>query len=141
MKHPELPNVRSRKNPSGDRVYFIDYWDEDRQKRIREVVGSRKADAEKRAAQIYKELMSQYLGEPSRKITDLSLRELVEAFFRNKEGRVAAGTVRRYRYHAKDLMSFVAEHFPKVEHVRGIRKIYIEELLEACARTRGSRKH
>jgi hypothetical protein len=89
-------------------VYFIDYWDEDRHKRIREVVGSRKADAEKRAAQIYDDLMSQYLGEPSRKITDLSLRELVEAFFRSKEGRVAAGTVRRYRYHAKDLMSFIA---------------------------------
>jgi len=116
-------------------VYFIDYWDEDRNKRVREVVGTRKADAEKRAAQIYKDMMSQYLGEPSRKIAELSLHDLVETFFRSKEGRVAPGTVRRYRYHAKDLMEFVAKHFPSVEHVRGIRKIYIEELLEALRKS------
>lgn len=101
MKRPELPNVRSRKNPSGKTVYYIDYWDDNRQKRVREVVGSRKADAEKRAAQIYQDLKDRYLGEPSRKITDMSLRDLVEVYFRSKEGRVAAGTVRRYRYHAK----------------------------------------
>jgi hypothetical protein len=46
MKNPEMPNVRERINPNGDRVYFIDYFDIRTEKRVRETVGPRKADAQ-----------------------------------------------------------------------------------------------
>jgi hypothetical protein len=55
MKRPDTPNVRSRKNPSGERVYFVDYFDFEKNKRVREVVGPRKAEADRRAAEIYQQ--------------------------------------------------------------------------------------
>lgn len=134
MKRPEMPNVRSRLNPGGERVYFIDYFDSVRKKRVREVVGPRKAEADRRAAEIYQKRKDAYLGVASPEISDISLSELIESFFRSKEGRVSPATLKRYRIHAVHLKGFVEKNFPKVKNVRSIRKAYIEELLEALRR-------
>ncbi len=134
MKRPQIPNVRSRTNPGGERVYFIDYFDSEQRKRVREVVGPRKAEADRRAAEIYQKKKDEYLGVSSPEISDISLSELISSFFRSKEGRVSPATIKRYRIHAAHLTSFVQKNFPKVKNVRSIRKVYIEELLEALRR-------
>jgi integrase len=131
MKRPDTPNVRSRKNPSGERVYFVDYFDFEKNKRVREVVGPRKAEADRRAAEIYQQRKDEYLGVAVPTVNDITLGELIDAFFRSKEGRVAPSTIKRYRIHAAHLVAFVDKNFPKVKNIRAIRKIYIEELFDA----------
>ncbi len=131
MKRPNVPKVRSRKNPSGERVYFIDYFDVSRDKRVREVVGPRKAEADLRAAEIYQQRKDEYLGVVEPTVNDISLTDLVAMFLRSKEGRVAPTTIKRYRHHAAHLIAFMEANFPKVEYVRAIKKVYIDEMLTA----------
>ncbi|RPH93607.1 hypothetical protein EHM69_09785 [candidate division KSB1 bacterium] len=136
MKRPHVPSVRSRTYPSGEKVYFVDYFDFDKNKRMREVVGVRKAEADKRAAEIYQRHKDQYLGVAEPTVNDISLVDLIESYFRSKEGRVAPATIKRYRHHVAHLIAFLDKNFPKVKNVRVIRKVYIEELLNAL-RTHG----
>lgn len=131
MKTPEMPNVRHRINPSGDRVYFIDYFDVRTDKRVRETVGPRKADAQKRASYIYQQMMARYVGEPEKPVGEITISELVDTYFRSKEGRTSQATIKRYRIFARHFLDFMTKSFPKVKQIRSVNKIYVEEHLEA----------
>lgn len=131
MKRPHVPRVRLRTYRSGEKVYVVDYFDFDKGRRVRETVGPRKTEADRRAAEIYQARKDRYLGMADAEIADISLAELIESYFRSKEGRVAKATIKRYRIHASHLSAFVGNNFPQVKNVRAIRKVYIEELLDA----------
>jgi integrase len=131
MKNPEMPNVRERINPNGDRVYFIDYFDIRTEKRVRETVGPRKADAQKRASYVYQQMMARFVGEPEEPLGEMTINELVDAYFRGKAGRTSNATIKRYRIYAKHFLDFMTKSFPGAVQIRSIKKVYVEEHLEA----------
>lgn len=136
MKNPEMPNVRERINPNGNRVYFIDYFDIHTEKRVRETVGPRKADAQKRASYIYQQMMARFVGEPEKPLGEITITELVDNYFRSKEGRTSKATIKRYRIFARHFLDFMASNFPQAKQIRLVQKIYIEEHL-AVLRKKG----
>lgn len=131
MKKPELPNVRERKNQGEKSIYFIDYWDPFQEKRIRETVGTRRIDARKRADQIYQQLMARYLGEPTDTATaEITLPELIEAFFRSNEGHLSPASIVRYRIFAKNFEEFFSTHMRTVRSVRKVTRAQLDAHLE-----------
>jgi len=71
MKKPEIPGIRERTNPSGKKVYQLDYYDIREEKRVRSVVGFRKKVAQLKANQIYNEMMECYVGLPDKSKEDI----------------------------------------------------------------------
>ncbi|HEY3294038.1 MAG TPA: tyrosine-type recombinase/integrase [bacterium] len=131
MNKPTKPAVRSRINRSGTRSYFIDYYHPETGVRMREVVGPRKDDATRRSVDVYNELIAVYVGEPTKKASEISLPDLVEAFMRAKKGRVSDATMTRYNILSRHFVDFMARAYPTVERVRDIRRATVEEFLEA----------
>ena len=130
MNKPEIPTVRSRQNPSGKRVYEIDYKDPFTKKRIRKTVGTRRKDADKMASQIYNDLMAKYIGEPESKIHEIPLLNLAESFLQSKKNRVAETSLKRYNTFARNFLEYMDEFFPGIKYAHEVRMTYIEELLQ-----------
>ncbi len=130
MEKPERPNVSSRINPGGDRVYRLDYKNPLTGKRVRSVVGSIKRDAEKKADQIYQEMMAKYVGEPQSTITQATIVTVIEEFFLSKENRVRPSTVNRYGIYMTNYMNFMSKKFPKVVNIDQIRDVHINIFLK-----------
>ena len=129
MKKTTMPNVRGRTLSSGKTTCFVDYVDVRMDERKRRAVGPRKADAQKKAKEIYDEMMARYVGEPEILRADTTVDDLVESFFRSREGRNAARSIRRYRIFAKHFTDFMSASFPKVHRANEVQRVYIEELL------------
>lgn len=134
MKKPTIPNVRSRTLPSGKTTYFLDYVDIVTDERKRLTVGSRKADAQKKAKEIYDTMMARFVGEPETLRSETTIDDLVASFFRSREGRNSQRTIRRYQIFASHFQEFMANHFSKVKRASEIRRVYLEELLSHLAK-------
>ena len=129
MKKPERPNVNFRINPSGKRVYRLDYREPFTEKRIRKVVGFIKRDAEKKADQVYQEMMAMYVGEPQSTTTQATIATVIAEFFLSKENRVRPSTVNRYRIYMTNYMNFMSNKFPRVVNIDQIRDVHINKFL------------
>lgn len=129
IKKPEMPNIRERNYGSGKKIYFLDYFDPWENKRKRLVVGSRIAYARQKASQLYSEMMDRWTGVPTIVNSDISIDSLLNSFFMFKENRSRQSTIVRYRIYERHFIKFMAESFPKVENVSGIKKAYLEEHL------------
>jgi len=130
MIKPERPNVRSRINPSGKRVYFIDYIDPNTGKRQRYVVGMVKRDAEKKADQAYRDMMAKYVGDPDQSYNDISLIYLIEVYFNSKLNRIAPSSLRRYRTYATNFIDYMSQEFPTIETASKVSRRQVEMFLK-----------
>ena len=92
MKKPRLPAVSKRKNPSGKIAYRVNYFDPWENRRFQEVVGTRKADAQKLAQHIFEEMMARFHGEQAPEAKEISIQDLIKIFFQTKENRLAEVT-------------------------------------------------
>jgi len=106
-----MPNIRKRRNPNGQMVYYLDYKDRDG-KRQRPTISPRKADAERAALAIYHQMMDGQLGslkktEPTR----VSLQTLIDSFMLSKQHRVKPLSLNRYDIHARNLLAFFQDNF------------------------------
>ncbi len=126
MKKPEMPNVRSRRNPKGKVVYFIDYWNPWENKRIRKTIGTRKTDAQRRASQVYDDMRNKWLGEDEIAPVEIGIADLVNKFISSKEGKRKDRTVIRYRIHASHLIRFFENKMPAVKNVQQVKRTHIE---------------
>jgi len=133
MLKPEIPSVRSRTYASGKKNYFIDYRDPVTGDRKREVVGSRKKDADKMASQIYYAMMAKYIGEPESKIHEIPMSGLAESYLQSKKNRVTETSLKRYTTFARNFLEYMDEFFPGIKHAHEVRMTYIEELLQHLA--------
>ena len=129
MQKPNPPNIRTRINPSGKKVYFIDYTDPHSGKRIRETIGSRKSDAEKRKLQIYNNLMAVYLGEPEEPMGTKLFRNLLSSFMKNKENHISKGSLKRYMIYMNNFLEFMDNKFPSIISIKDLHKEYVVEYL------------
>ncbi len=129
-KKPEMPNIRTRTYRSGRRIYFVDYFDPVEGKRIREAVSPRRVDAQKRASQIYRQLMARYLGEPEKSVADISIESVIEAYFSSKAHPIRPLSLKRYRIYTRNFQSFMSANFPTVLNVSQVRRIHLEEFLQ-----------
>ncbi|MCB9369600.1 MAG: site-specific integrase [Calditrichaeota bacterium] len=134
MKKPTMPNVRSRTLLSGKITYFLDYVDILTDTRKRLAVGSRKSDAHKKAKDIYDQMMARFVGEPNVLRSEVGLDDLIESFFRGREGRNAVRTIKRYRVFAGHFQDFMAANFKKVHRASEVQRVYLEELLSALSK-------
>jgi integrase len=130
MEKPERPNVSSRINPSGDRIYRLDYKNPLTGKRVRSVVGSVKKDAEKKADQLYREMMAKYVGEPESTISKAKITDVIEEFFLSKENRIRPSTVGRYRIYTTNFTDYMSENFRTIKYVDQIRDVHINKFLK-----------
>ena len=126
MRKPKLPNIRERINPSGQKVYMLDYFDIIENKRKRPIIGSRKQLAQLKANQIYNEMMERYVGIPDKGKKEITLTELFIAFFNSKANRISKGTLKRYKIYETHFTRFFIIYFSKVNHIHQIKKEYIE---------------
>ena len=129
-KKPEMPNIRERNYSTGRRIYFLDYWDPWKSKRMRISIGSRKADAIQQVAKVFKQMMERWHGTDITKVQDISLQDLIESYIRNKTGRVSDSTLSRYMIHMRHLSEFMEEHFPAILRISQIRKDYLIEHMD-----------
>ena len=90
MNKPTMPNIRSRKLPSGKTTYFLDYFDVRNGKRARSTIGPRNRDAQEKAKELYDEMMAAFIGAPEQRFFEMSITDLVENFFRSRQSRKAA---------------------------------------------------
>ncbi|HEX05298.1 MAG TPA: hypothetical protein ENH10_09135 [Bacteroidetes bacterium] len=60
---PKPPSIRKRTNPSGKKIWVVDYIDPETGNRKRENVGTRKEDADRHANQLYDQMMIKWRGE------------------------------------------------------------------------------
>ena len=129
MKKPEVPNVRSRPNPSGKNVYFLDYYDPWLSKRKRITIGPRKRDAEKMKLQIYQQMMDRFVGTPGEPTGNIAIEQVVHNYIRSKQNRVAATTISRYMEFAANFLNYMSEFFPTITRTDQLAKVYVEKFL------------
>jgi integrase len=129
MNKPTMPNIRSRKLPSGKTTYYLDYVDIRTGKRKRSTVGPRKRDAQEKAKEIYDEMMGAFIGAPEQRFFEMSVADVVESFFRSRQGRNADRTISRYRILARHFTDYMKSNFPTVLLANEVQRVYIEELL------------
>lgn len=125
MKRPKMPNVRSSVNSAGKNIYFIDYMDPFQNKRIRERIGTRKDEAQKRASQIYSDLRKKWLGEEEPE-DDLSIYDLIDNYLRTKSPKVQKNTIKKYRYCADNIIRFMESKLPEIKNIKQITRDYLE---------------
>ncbi len=130
MEKPERPNVRSRINPKGKKVYFLDYVDPSTGKRKRSVIGPVKRDTEKKADQLYREMMAEYVGDANRSYKDISLKDLVELYFQTKMNRIAQSSVRRYRTFANNFLGYMTTEFSAINMASMLERRHVERFLK-----------
>ncbi len=129
MKKPEVPNVRSRNNPNGGKVYYLDYYDPWLEKRERPTIGPRKKDAERKKMQIYQQMMDRFVGGPAEPTGNIAIEQVVRDYIRSKENRVAQSSITRYNIFATNFLTFMTESFPAITRIDQLIKVYVEEFL------------
>jgi len=110
-------------------VYQIDYTVNG--KRYREVVGTRKREAELIAAKIETDLA---LGRHELLINrnSIDLSSAIDAYIRSLDNLVKEKTKKRYSDHLKPFKEFICEHFPKSSNdIRNIKSHYIKECVDS----------
>lgn len=131
MKRPKKPLVYARKNPSGDVVYRIAYVDPATGKRIQNVFGSRKKDAEMEANRIYNELLARYWGEDLRKLQTGTLEQVIKAYVASRLNRVRPSTVKRYQIYFDNFLNFMKKNYRSVKMIADVKGRYVEEFLQS----------
>ncbi|MCB2211369.1 tyrosine-type recombinase/integrase [bacterium] len=132
---PKVPTIRQRTNPSGKKVWIIDYVDPETGERKRETIGTRKEDAERRKDHLYDEMMVQWRGDGVLLQDDITIEDLLTEFFRHKERSLKPKSKVRYRIYEKNFLDFMKAAFPQVTFCRQIQKIYLEECLDHLAQS------
>ena len=59
----------------------------------------------------------------------LGIALLVRYYFQSIEGRVAKGTIKRYRTFADNFIHFMKKNFPRIKTASNVRRVHLEELL------------
>lgn len=122
------PAIRFRPNRSGKKVYFIDYYTpEGDRKRI--TVGPRKVEAERVRAKIYHDQISGKFGLPISNNVSMSLKELCDLLLKSKENRSAEASIIKYRGNADHLLKYYKARFSSVKSITKITQAHLEEHL------------
>ncbi len=129
MKKPEMPNLRSRNNPNGGKVYYLDYFDPWLKKRERPTIGPRKRDAQRKQSQIYQQMMDRFVGAPAEPTGNITIEQVVHNYIQSKENRVAPSSISRYKIFAMNFLNFMTNNFPSVVRINQLNKNYVEEFL------------
>jgi len=119
-------------------VYQIDYTING--KRYREVVGTRKREAELIAAKKETDLaLGRYDLLINRKSIDIT--SAIDEYIRSLNNLVKENTKKRYSDHLKPFKEFICEHFPKASiDIRNIKSHYIKECVDSLLDAKNPKK-
>ncbi|MGE5437735.1 MAG: tyrosine-type recombinase/integrase [Syntrophothermus sp.] len=117
----------TKKKRKKDFTYYLRYRING--KTIHENVGTSKRAAEILQSKKQSDFLLDNYSIPTEKMI-LSLKSIIEKFFKYKENRVQASTIIRYKKYTSPLLEFFNKNFPSVNSdISLIKKIYIEEFL------------
>ncbi len=104
-------------------------------------ISARKADAQKRATQIYQEMMARYLGESNVNIEEITVELLVSRFEQSKKSRTEEITLRACRTKLRLLLEFIKANFSEIDSIRKIKQPYLRGALTIPFERRQSTKN
>jgi len=123
------PAIRWRRNSARKKVYFIDYYTPDGDRK-RITVGTRKDQAEKVRAKIYNDMIAGKFELPTDTSSKLSLKDLVDLLLQSKTNRNAKTTVSKYRAGSVHLLTFFKASFPSIKTITQIKQAHLETHLQ-----------